>query len=256
MPPHPDARIGPADAMTAAFAPIPEPTPERPLLSVHVPKAAGTSVRGMLEAAFGLDLALCYQNESCAPELQPVAGRRRLTAGETRATAERCRAAGVRCIHGHFWLNLFYDMFGDTPTIAFVRDPIDRLVSEYRFQVDNADIRHTEWGYKAHTGAFSFEDFMRRAATLETYRKYGLADFFDRIDFIGVVERFDDSIELLRRKAPWLNLPEVAHLNRAATSSAPTLDPDLRAEFETRAAGDMAVYRRARERLDHELALA
>jgi hypothetical protein len=52
-------------------------------------------------------------------------------------TREQARAglvpAETECIHGHFLADTFDSLYPDSPVIAFVRHPVERLVSHYHY---------------------------------------------------------------------------------------------------------------------------
>jgi hypothetical protein len=206
----------------------------------------------MLDLNFGRAISFSYRNEHLDPALEPTLGRNSLTTTEAQSIREHFITNGILCLHGHYPLNRFRDVFNEPPAITFVRDPIERLVSEYWFQVQSDDIKHTPEGLKAYRGEYSFEDYLRKMTESNVYAFYGLENDFDYFSFIGVTERFTESIQALKNKSAWLDTPKLDSHNTAKNAK-PKLDPDLRSELESRIQTDVDIYREANKRLDHAL---
>jgi hypothetical protein len=79
----------------------------QPIVSVHLPKTAGTTFRHMLQQAFPA-LTLDY--------------------GEPHILAPH-----IGCIHGHFFVEKYTGILPRARFIAWLRDPIERLVSQYHY---------------------------------------------------------------------------------------------------------------------------
>ena len=93
------------------------------LISMHIPKTAGTSFRNILESVYGKSQVVrfdmrdshAYMNERRYP------GR---------------RLPNKRVLHGHFKLYKLADRFelpSGVKTITWVRDPVDRVISNYNY---------------------------------------------------------------------------------------------------------------------------
>ena len=94
------------------------------VVSIHVPKCAGTSFRNVLSDQFGSRLWLNYGSifteADFRPELIP---------------------ANTACIHGHF-LGDAFDSFVPRPRfMTWVRHPVDRVVSNYYHCLRSPDLR-------------------------------------------------------------------------------------------------------------------
>ena len=94
--------------------------PEQPLVSLHIPKTAGSSLRQALQGWFPADrLKLHYPDQAT---LQPP---------------HRCDFTGPICVHGHFDAAAGLDVGSYYPEagqfITFFRDPFERAISFYCF---------------------------------------------------------------------------------------------------------------------------
>jgi hypothetical protein len=97
------------------------------LISVHFPKAAGSSLRSAYETAFGEDRVLLdYDNDPVDPcgliNLHPTRYE------ETRPTSLGLYAA----VHGHFHIGRYSQIKNAVRTVV-LREPIDNMISIYYF---------------------------------------------------------------------------------------------------------------------------
>jgi len=102
------------------------------LISVHMPKTAGSSFQATLEAHYGDSLTLRYQDRP----LHRSALSRNFDASWNCIRNRGGRAQELSgCIHGHF-LPLRYRLLGSHPHVQFVtwlREPAQRLLSHYHY---------------------------------------------------------------------------------------------------------------------------
>jgi hypothetical protein len=88
------------------------------LVSVHYPKAAGSSLAAALKAHFGDALALDYHHDPVNPD---------------HSLSERpLLAEGARAVHGHFRWDRYIEHRGAF-RLTFLREPVANLVSIYSF---------------------------------------------------------------------------------------------------------------------------
>ncbi|MEW5423881.1 hypothetical protein [Amorphus sp. 3PC139-8] len=97
--------------------------PDRLLVSVHIPKCAGTSLAAWLRTAFHGRLHLHY------PDAEPP---------------ERTPGGAGWCVHGHFYHHAWpigvRDVYPEARQfITVLRDPLEMMVSSYFFQVAMGD---------------------------------------------------------------------------------------------------------------------
>jgi hypothetical protein len=88
------------------------------LVSIHFPKAAGTSFATSLKAHFGDALALDYNHDPVNPDHL--------------LSEQPLLSTGVRAVHGHFRGDRYND-HRDAFRLTFLREPIDNLISIYYF---------------------------------------------------------------------------------------------------------------------------
>lgn len=150
---------------------------ERKIISVHIPKCAGTSFRGILQNHFGGSLFLDYGFEAA------LLNKFHLTMNRS-----------TRCIHGHFRANKYDPIFPTARLITWLRNPVQRVISYYSYFLRNP--QSIDPICKAvHENKLSLLEFadMKEARNAMTYFFAGkrMEDFA----FVGIMEFFEESLE-------------------------------------------------------------
>lgn len=159
-----------------------------PLFFVHIPKTAGTSFRLAAEQLFS-KARIVYDygkasNETSSLMLQSVYAERP-DFWALRQSCERQRAA---LVGGHVNVGRFVSLFGVGKTLTFLRDPLQRMASEYAHFVRN-------YGYKG-----SFHDFYSRPIMHNRQSKMLHGVDLEAMGFVGLTERYAQSLEVLNAR--------------------------------------------------------
>lgn len=157
---------------------------------VHIPKTAGTSMRNMLVAALPAATKIFHYHEDTAK----ISGTftNAFTSGivtpeKLLAHRSTLRRDQQLLVCGHFPVSDLTRAFHPASFVTFLRDPVDRVVSNYRYSV------------KSGTFAGSFADFYESADQINVQcRQLRGADLRD-IGFIGLVERMPEMVRALSR---------------------------------------------------------
>lgn len=199
-------------------------------VSVHFPKAAGSSLKSQFDALLGDQAFFDYGHDPLVVE-------------DRQAVAF---PAGKRLVHGHFHPSR-YDPT-DGYWLTFLRHPVDNLLSIYFFWIDRPEPDHDLHArfLRERPSVLEFAAYPGISTLMsETY--FGGFDM-RRFDFIGFHEtRASD----LRRLGADLGLPLVAeaHENRTAETTERReikADAALRRRLADLLAADMAFYERLR----------
>lgn len=111
---------------------------ERVWYFVHIPKTAGTTVRHYLGDAFGEDEVLyVYPGQ---PE-QIEGAERHMVSLDQVAALPPAQLARYRVFYGHYPFRAEWMHYGRGRGLAFVRDPVARVISWYHY-MRNADAPH------------------------------------------------------------------------------------------------------------------
>lgn len=169
----------------------------RPIISVHLPKSGGTSIRRCLESQFGARALFDYGRGPLGPHAH---------------VREPGLPAGVELVHGHF-RPARYDAVGEAFRMTFLREPTDLLLSFYFF-----------WRELPFEGQALHRKFLDERPDIETFaawapiRRLSSDTFFgdydmDRFDFIGFHETRAEDMARVNALAD-LRLNAALHDNR------------------------------------------
>lgn len=161
------------------------------IISVHVPKTAGTSFAVWLESAFGSgQLVRDYADRPIDPQSEMNVD----PAGFlSRHGAARKLPNETRIVHGHFWAKK-YERIENAVRITFLRHPIERTISHYYFWLKLPPDGHS-LHQRVLDERMGMLDFARLPQMRGCYRDYffrdvNMADF----DFIGDMSIFDEEL--------------------------------------------------------------
>ncbi|HEY3757876.1 MAG TPA: hypothetical protein VGL42_17100 [Opitutaceae bacterium] len=198
------------------------------VVSVHIPKSAGTSFRWVLQGLYGervwFDYGRIFHRGQALPGIIP---------------------AGTQCIHGHFLADAFDRLYPRRKLITWVRHPVERVAATYHHFLRQPDMRddccRALYERKLSIREFSDLDWMCNTAT-----RYLAAKPIGDFAFVGVVERFD---ECVRRFATEFGgsvraIPR-QNVNRERTTTHYDLPPEIFEHILSRNAADMEWYDKA-----------
>jgi hypothetical protein len=156
------------------------------LISVHVPKCAGTALRTALARAYGADhLHLDYADRP----FDPTAPMHADPAAFFGRTPEIPSAA--RVVHGHFHAGKYQSLPRSVRRIAILRHPVARTISHYNYWRRLAPAEHT-LHRSVMEAALCLADFARLPFIRHAYAGVMFAGLRrDDFDFIGTMETLD-----------------------------------------------------------------
>lgn len=156
--------------------------PPRSLFFVHVPKTAGTSFRQAVKESFDPDEVLedyGVQSPSTSALIAEMLYEEPVDFWRFIST---CKDRGVRYIGGHVPCARFLSVFGATAMVTFLRDPLQRIASEYSHFVRRK-------GYEG-----SFRDFYDRPLMQDRQSKLLRGVDLEAIGMLGITERYADGL--------------------------------------------------------------
>jgi len=217
------------------------------LLSVHMPKTAGTSFYKNLQGVYGPRL-LWHNNdwvEIATPEAVERRERHRAQLiGDPEDFARRFDA-----VHGHFSARKYADLFRDAQLLTFVRDPFQHVVSCYEFAIRSESLPHPgHHAFKARN--MSIFELIEMYPDHQSMYVDGVP--LEEFALIGLHERYAESLALIERifgvTIPNHGTYENANPRRAGGEYA--ISPDVRRAVQRHRARDIELYRRAAERFE------
>ena len=232
------------------------------LISLHVPKTAGSSFRELLALHYGERLRADYADR---PLHQSVPARRAqaLRAG-LGLLLNPSQLQGVDAVHGHF-LAIKYSLWRGGPgwhRVTWLRDPVERLASHYYYWRRSYDpgsagslhrrVVEEDW---------TLERFCLGPELRNSYRQFLWGVPLARFTFVGITEHYTTEVADFSRLIPAFAgspLPqqeEVVNANPAAGERYIN-DASLRQRIERYHADDVALYREALRRRQLRLSAA
>ncbi len=189
-----------------------------PVAFVHIPKAGGTTLHSILDRQYPKETDI-----RCDMQIPGVLERMLALTPEQRARA--------LCIRGHMPYGTHCYMDQQVRYITMLRDPVKRVISKYRNILRNPQ-RALDLNFPtANVGdleTFTAMQVERNAMNFQTRMLAGYLDLADPVppfpplpddalakamahiqqDFavVGVMERFDESLVLMKRELGWGNL--------------------------------------------------
>ncbi len=203
------------------------------IVSVHVPKCAGTSFKRVLNEVCGARIwynyGTIFSRTQARPELVPP---------------------GTTFIHGHFLADAFDDLFPDRRLVTWVRHPVERLVSNYHHFLRSPDMRD-DCCRELHERKLNLRQFADLEWMQNEIGRYLAGKPIEDFEFIGIAERFDASIRQFCEAFGFRNVLKIPreNLNPDRVGERYDLSPGDYAYILERNAADLAWYDRASARL-------
>ena len=200
---------------------------------VHIPKTAGTSFRTAAERYFGAERVV-YDYGADSPVTSECVRRflYEIENEDKSGLYRHWQALNAALVAGHMSVPRFLDHVGLGKVMTFVREPLERTFSEYlHFS--------REQRYRG-----SFRDFYRSGQINRQYRMTGGIPL-RALGFVGITERYDDSLRLLNAHFGWGIRKRRVNRARWRDPGPGSISAEDRADFYKRNAKDVALYQHA-----------
>lgn len=226
------------------------------IISLHTPKAGGSSFRKLLQRHYKMGLLEDYKdiplNRSKEDRIKNVLKAQKQI---SRYKKYLLRVRNIRCIHGHFLPFKYGDFLGqgNTKFITWFRDPIERLGSHYFFWVRHKkDVITPPLYRKVIEEKWSLEKFCFSDELQNVYSQFLWNFPIENFDFIGITEFYEEDAKFFADSFLGKKDYEVKHIN--VNPSKPNLyftDKGLIKELQQHHSEDYQLYEYAlRKRSD------
>lgn len=209
------------------------------LISLHIPKTAGTSFRNILKLMYGEDQVvrfdirmggLVFLNEE--PYLENY-------------------LPAAKVIHGHFSyenLNAGFKIPENCPIITWLRDPVQRVVSNYYYLEKRLiDILQEEKNQLHILGKMqrSLIEYARADINRNRMSQFLAGIELKDLAFIGIQEQFAADLPMLAARLNWSYVPEVIYDNITSENEMRVLPEAIIEEIRTLNAEDVRLFAEA-----------
>jgi len=202
---------------------------------VHIPKTAGTSFRKACEAYFGEDKVL-YDYHPDMKETSEMVKEWVYQKNDYIGLDSQLSSSGKKFLSGHVPAIKYVHLLGVANTIAFVRDPVQRVVSEYHHHV-----RHNGYGKELRTFYLEKHAINRQSRMLNRVP-------LEAVGFVGLTEAYERSlVEINSRYGVTIKSVQL-NQGRSDQQSTYELDDETLTEIRHLNADDLRFYEHA-ERL-------
>ena len=169
------------------------------LISVHIPKCAGTSFSTALRRVYGNSLLGDQVDQPMDPEMPFQKNFAAWKEEQDRKPAP----PGIRAIHGHFWAGKYERQAPHAKRITWLRHPIKRLLSHYYFWLSKPELPHSLHKYFIQN-KLSLLEFAGLPQLRNLMQNLFLRDrSLDQFDFVGISEHFQEDLDSLCRQMNW-----------------------------------------------------
>jgi len=223
------------------------------ILSIHIPKTAGTSFGESLKVKFGDRMLLDYGDWAGYNSPEVLIHRAERTA-QMRARRDQLLET-FDIIHGHFLADKYLGLFPKTDFVAFFRDPYQQTLSNYFFMQNNPHLPHPAVKI-FHDVKMTIHDFLSWDAVRNPQTKFLGSVPVESFAVVGLTEEFPRSISLFTSTfGHGVPAHFVKNVNPARLGSEYQLEPELRKAMDKFRAADLDLYRRAQEVFAKQAAL-
>lgn len=202
------------------------------IVSVHIPKTAGTSLRNMILQYYGSDRVCTHY-----PDSPVVDGTREIT-------------DKTKVVHGHFFISEYLERYPEIATdqvkkIAWLRHPITRLMSHYFYN------KKYPFSIRQDMTKLSLLDYAKLPWKQNEMYKHLAGVALEDYYFIGIQEFFAEDLRELQTLMGWQNINTNIRDNSSISEQYYQLiketlsQPKILAEIISLNAEDMELYEQA-----------
>lgn len=222
------------------------------IISIHLPKTAGTSFLTTLGAHFGDNILLDSNGDlgcTIADATMLSQYEKYKVVLEASFRIAEMEFSGVECIHGHIHAIKYLLMASkrETKFVTWMRNPVDRVISQYYFWKKYSETPMCALHQTMLEENWSLEQFCFGTQIKNIYGELLWGFPLEYFDFIGITEFYEEDLEYFSRHH--LNSHARAQMLNAGDNKgrAYQIDSQLRKEIETFHDRDMYLYERALE---------
>jgi hypothetical protein len=204
------------------------------LISIHIPKTAGTSFYHILQQVYGPELSVSFKRRDIVPLLRK---------GEL---TKRDLSPSIQVIHGHFYYQEIARLHRatDAKVICWLREPVDRLLSNYHFfkaGLLDPERNPVQFAKNKHRIGETILEFARLPENQNRMHSFLAGLPLDDLFFCGFLGNFAADVNRLGNLLDWPPV-RIEKLNQNSTIKRPDIDSGLRVQLEKLNQKDIKLY--------------
>lgn len=170
------------------------------LVSLHIPKTAGTSFRNTLKIVYGKNAVVRLD-----------INKKVLNINEKKYTKNKIKSK-IKVVHGHFSYKDIYeklDIDSSVPIITWLRDPVERVISNYYYLLKVLKQRLGE-DVESNIGNRMIKtllEFAHQEANKNRMTKFLKEANLKNFLFVGIVEHYQEDLYYLSKLLDWNTCP-------------------------------------------------
>ena len=223
----------------------------RLIISVHVPKTAGTSFGSYLKQRFNKKMLMCYPCERCKThlfdyELKNLQERFLAPCSTHKAPYEELasfvKSHKIECIHGHIKPADLYPHFPWARFVVWLRDPVERTLSHFEFLRRRQDLVPNRVREAVTEG--NLLEFARVFANHQSMILEGFT--LKKCYFVGIAEESSQEMRRFSRAVgiPAGDMPQ-ENINPSKGVGKYKMDTEVRAALQGINSADLRLYQEA-----------
>lgn len=208
------------------------------LVSIHIPKTAGTSFRNVLKAVYGKKSVVRFDIRSGGKKIEV----------EQKQLKTRKLSDNIRVIHGHFRYRDLVELVEideGIPVVTWMRDPVDRVISNYYYlaEILSKELQEEKKGLNILAKMQrNLIEYARNEISRNRMHKFLDGMAVDKFKFVGIQEHYEeDLIDLMNT----LGIDTFPNYHVNVTGRKYDVSQETIEEIKTLNALDMALYQDA-----------
>lgn len=216
---------------------------KNPILFIHLPKTAGTSFRKAAERYFG-EFKTCKDYGHDSEETSEIVQQWMIKSCDQWHFKKAFEMENYQFISGHFIASRYSQIFGANNSVTFLRDPLQRIVSEYQ---------HFS---RYHNYKKEFKEFYKTKQFINKQIKMLHGVPWPALGFIGITEYYAVSLDLFNKQFDVDFLQFEENLSKENIAQRHAIHPDQESEIRELNSEDIRLYEQACRQFEWRAKLA
>ena len=210
------------------------------MISIHIPKTAGTSFRNILKEAFGEKNVVRFD----------IVKKEKIVLVEQKEVKSKKLSSKIKVIHGHFNYKHLVEKLEineDVPVITWLRHPVERVISNYYYLAKRLkdELQEEEKGLNILAKMQkSLIEYARLEMNRNRMSKFLEGISLEQMKFVGIQEHFHEDLLYF---GELFGIKDIKPLEHNITGTKHKIDEAVILEIEELNSSDMDIYKNGLE---------